>query len=89
MNILGISCFYHDAAAALLRDGLLISAAHEERFTRKRHDPDIPTQAVRYCLAEAGIGMDDVDYVAFYDKPSTGQEIEGGPPRLANNRRSF
>ena len=54
MNILGISCFYHDSAAALLRDGDLVAAAHEERFTRKRHDPDLPKQAVEYCLAEAG-----------------------------------
>lgn len=69
MNILGISCFYHDAAAALLRDGNLIAAAHEERFTRKRHDPDVPKQAVDYCLREAGLGIGDVDYVVFYDKP--------------------
>ncbi len=69
MNILGISCFYHDAAAALLRDGDLVAAAHEERFSRKRHDPDIPKHAVDYCLGEAGIGIGDVDYVVFYDKP--------------------
>jgi len=69
VNILGISCFYHDAAAALLRDGRLAGAAHEERFTRKRHDPDLPVQAVRYCLEVGGIRIDDVDYVVFYDKP--------------------
>ena len=69
MNILGISCFYHDAAAALLRDGQLVAAAHEERFTRKRHDPDLPREAVKYCLGTAGIGIDDVDYLVFYDKP--------------------
>ncbi len=69
MNILGISSFYHDAAAALLRDGQLVAAAHEERFTRKRHDPDLPVHAARYCLEEAGLGVDDLDYVAFYDKP--------------------
>ncbi|MCC6643013.1 MAG: carbamoyltransferase [Deltaproteobacteria bacterium] len=69
MNILGISCFYHDSAAALLRDGQLVAAAHEERFTRKRHDPDVPKQAVDYCLREAAIGIGDVDYVVFYDKP--------------------
>ncbi|MBW2362969.1 MAG: carbamoyltransferase [Deltaproteobacteria bacterium] len=69
MNILGISCFYHDAAAALLRDGNLVAAAHEERFTRKRHDPDMPAQATEYCLREAGIDIDDLDYVVFYDKP--------------------
>ncbi len=69
MNILGISCFYHDAAAALLQGGKLVAAAHEERFTRKRHDPDIPAQAVKYCLREAGLEIGDVDYVVFYDKP--------------------
>jgi carbamoyltransferase len=69
MNILGISCFYHDSAAALLRDGELVAAAHEERFTRKRHDPDLPSHAVRYCLREAGLSIEEVDYLAFYDKP--------------------
>jgi len=69
VNVLGISCFYHDAAAALLRDGELIAAAHEERFTRKRHDPDVPAEAVKYCLEEAGLSIGDIDYVAFYDKP--------------------
>ncbi|HXK21947.1 MAG TPA: carbamoyltransferase [Myxococcota bacterium] len=69
MHILGISAFYHDSAAALLRDGVLVAGAHEERFTRKRHDPAMPVQAVRYCLEVAGIGMNDVDYVVFYDKP--------------------
>jgi carbamoyltransferase len=69
MNLLGISCFYHDAAAALVRDGELVAAAHEERFTRKRHDPDLPRHAVAYCLREAGISIDQVDYLAFYDKP--------------------
>jgi carbamoyltransferase len=69
MNILGISCFYHDSAAALLRDGELVAAAHEERFTRKRHDPDLPLHAVRYCLREAGLSIEDVEYLAFYDKP--------------------
>ncbi len=69
MNILGISSFYHDAAAALLRDGNLVAAAHEERFTRKRHDPDLPVNAVGYCLKQAGLEIGDLDYVAFYDKP--------------------
>jgi carbamoyltransferase len=69
MNILGISCFYHDSAAALLRDGELVAAAHEERFTRKRHDAAIPKEAVRYCLPRRGSSIDDVDYVVFYDKP--------------------
>jgi carbamoyltransferase len=69
MNILGISCFYHDSAAALLRDGELVAAAHEERFSRKRHDASIPVLATRYCLAEAGIEIGDLDYLVFYDKP--------------------
>ena len=69
MNILGISGLYHDSAAALLRDGDLVAAAHEERFTRKRHDPDLPVLAARYCLEQAGIGIGDVEYIAFYDKP--------------------
>jgi carbamoyltransferase len=69
MNILGISCLYHDSAAALLRDGDLVAAAHEERFTRKRHDSAIPRHAVDYCLREAGLSIGDVDYLVFYDKP--------------------
>ena len=69
MNILGISAFYHDSAAALVRDGKIIAAAQEERFTRKKHDSGFPTQAVRYCLAEAGLAPDQLDAVAFYDKP--------------------
>jgi carbamoyltransferase len=69
VNILGISCFYHDAAAALLGDGRLVAAAHEERFTRKRHDPNLPRRAVEYCLEAGGLGIDDLDYVVFYDKP--------------------
>jgi len=69
MNILGISCLYHDSAAALLRDGDLVAAAHEERFTRKRHDSAIPRHAVQYCLREAGLSIGDVDYLVFYDKP--------------------
>ncbi|MCP5056931.1 MAG: carbamoyltransferase [bacterium] len=69
MNVLGISCYYHDSAAALLRDGELVAAAHEERFTRKRHDAGIPKLAIQYCLEEAGIRMADVDTLVFYDKP--------------------
>lgn len=69
MTILGISCFYHDSAAVLLRDGVIVAAAQEERFTRKKHDPSFPEQAVAYCLSEAGIDIADVDVVAFYDKP--------------------
>jgi carbamoyltransferase len=69
VNILGISAYYHDAAAALLRDGQLVAAAHEERFTRKRHDPDLPVNAVKYCLEAGNIEIDDIEYVVFYDKP--------------------
>lgn len=69
MNILGISAYYHDAAAAVLRDGQLLAAAQEERFTRKKHDPAFPANAVRYCLEEAGLSIDQLDAVAFYDKP--------------------
>jgi carbamoyltransferase len=69
MVILGISAFYHDSAAALLRDGEIVAAAQEERFTRKKHDPGFPANAIEYCLGEAGIGWQDVDHVAFYDKP--------------------
>ncbi|MFQ5692755.1 MAG: carbamoyltransferase [Nitrospinota bacterium] len=70
-HILGISCFYHDAAACLLRDGEIVAAASEERFTRKKHDADFPRNAIQYCLEEGGIGVDDLDYVGFYDKPFT------------------
>ena len=69
MNILGISAFYHDSAAALLRDGHIVAAAQEERFTRKKHDSRFPENAVNYCLAEAAIALSDVDCVVFYDKP--------------------
>jgi carbamoyltransferase len=69
MNILGISAFYHDSAAALVQDGKIVAAAQEERFTRKKHDHNFPAHAVRYCLREAGLSAKDVDYVGFYDKP--------------------
>ena len=67
--ILGISAYYHDAAAALLSDGEILAAAQEERFTRKKHDAGFPTHAVRYCLKEANLALSDVDYLVFYDKP--------------------
>jgi carbamoyltransferase len=67
--ILGISAFYHDSAAALVVDGKIIAAAQEERFTRKKHDQDFPKNAVNYCLKEAGLQPEDLDYVGFYDKP--------------------
>ncbi len=67
--ILGISAFYHDSAAALVKDGEILAAAQEERFTRIRHDHDFPRKAIDYCLSEAGITPDDLTYVCFYDKP--------------------
>ena len=71
MRILGISAFYHDAAAALVVDGQLVAAAQEERFSRKKHDERFPNHAVRYCLKEGRVEMRDIDYVVFYDKPFT------------------
>ncbi|HYX29552.1 MAG TPA: carbamoyltransferase [Pyrinomonadaceae bacterium] len=68
-SILGISAFYHDSAACLVIDGEIVAAAQEERFTRIKHDHNFPTNAVRYCLQEAGLSADDLDYVGFYDKP--------------------
>jgi carbamoyltransferase len=69
MHVLGISCFYHDSAACILRDGEIVGAAQEERFTRIKHDSDFPYNSVRYCLAEAAIANSRVDAVVFYDKP--------------------
>lgn len=68
-NILGISCFYHDSAACLVQDGRIVAAAQEERFTRKKHDFEFPKHAVDFCLKEAGIGIQNLDFVAFYEKP--------------------
>lgn len=68
-RILGISAFYHDSAAALLVEGEIVAAAQEERFTRRKHDPGFPTNAIQYCLREAGITAADVNYVAFYEQP--------------------
>jgi carbamoyltransferase len=69
LQILGISAFYHDSAAALIRDGEIIAAAQEERFTRNKHDSDFPLNAVNYCLAEGSITLSQLDYIVFYDKP--------------------
>jgi len=69
IHILGISAFYHDSAAALVKDGQIIAAAQEERFTRKKHDAAFPANAIAYCLDEAGIALTDLDHVVFYDKP--------------------
>src|SRR5688500_2249934 len=69
MNILGLSAYYHDSAACLLKDGEIVAAAQEERFTRKKHDAHFPRNATRYCLHAGGIKAGDVDHVVFYDKP--------------------
>ncbi|MCI0568154.1 MAG: carbamoyltransferase, partial [Acidobacteria bacterium] len=69
MNILGVSAFYHDSAACLVRDGTLVAAAQEERFTRKKHESGFPIQAIRFCLSEAGIEAEDLDFIGFYEKP--------------------
>ena len=67
--ILGISAYYHDSAACLVKDGVIVAAAQEERFSRKKHDANFPSSAVEYCLAEAGITINQVDFIAFYEKP--------------------
>ena len=67
--ILGLSAYYHDSAAAILVDGKIIAAAHEERFTREKHTREFPHNAAKYCLDEAGLKVRDLDCIAFYDKP--------------------
>ena len=69
MNIVGISAFYHDSAACLLKDGQLIAAASEERFSRIKNDPSLPVQAFTYCLLEAGLDLSDIDCIAYYESP--------------------
>src|SRR6202142_3009447 len=69
MRVLGISAYYHDSAAALVSDGDVVAAAHEERFSRKKFDESFPHQAIRYCLEAAGARLRDIDTVVFYDKP--------------------
>ena len=69
MNILGVSAYYHDSAACLVRDGDIVAAAQEERFTRKKHDPGFPHRAIDYCLQAGGIRLRDVSHLVFYDKP--------------------
>ncbi len=67
--ILGLSCYYHDSAACLVKDGILVAAAEEERFTRKKHDSSLPLNAIKYCLKEANITINEIDQIAFYEKP--------------------
>src|SRR5947208_4378703 len=71
MNILGISAFYHDSAACLVRNGEIVAAAQEERFTRKKHDESYPERAVAFCLHKGNVRPGEIDVVAFYDKPLT------------------
>ena len=69
MRVLGISAFYHDSAAALIEDGQILSAAQEERFTRRKNDARFPRLAIEFCLGQSGLSLSEVDYIAFYDKP--------------------
>src|SRR3989338_448269 len=69
MYVLGVSCYYHDASVALLKDGVIVAAAEEERFTRKKHDTSFPLNAILFCLKHEGITIRDVEYVGFYEKP--------------------
>jgi hypothetical protein len=89
--ILGLSAYYHDSAACLLRDGEVVAAAQEERFTRRRHDAAFPAQALAWCLAEAGIAADRIDHVCFYDKPVAkfGRLIETHMATAPRGLRSF
>lgn len=91
MNLVGISAYYHDSAAALIRDGEIIAAAQEERFTRKKHDPGFPRHALDYCLREGGVGLDQVDEVIFYDKPllKFGRLLETYLAHAPRGRASF
>ena len=69
MRILGISCYFHDASAALLEDGVLVAAAEEERFTRKKHDFEFPHNAINFCLQQANVSGKELDHVVFFEKP--------------------
>src|SRR5580693_2885615 len=69
MHVLGVSCYYHDAAAVLLRDGALVAAAEEERFSRIKHDYGFPKNAIHFCLDQVGLEGRDLDYVVFFEKP--------------------
>ncbi len=67
--ILGISAYYHDSAAAIVKDGHIIAAVQEERFTRKKHDPSFPANSIEYCLSQAQVKLEEIDAIIFYDKP--------------------
>jgi carbamoyltransferase len=91
MDILGISAFYHDSAACVVRDGQILAAAQEERFSRKKHDPGFPGHAIRYCLHEAHCALTDLQYIVFYDKPLVKFErlLETYLAFVPRGRRSF
>ena len=91
MNLVGISAYYHDSAAALIRDGEIVAAAQEERFSRKKHDARFPRQALAYCLREAGVGLGQIDEIVFYDKPllKFGRLLETYLAYAPRGRRSF
>jgi carbamoyltransferase len=91
MNLIGISAYYHDSAAALVRDGEIVAAAQEERFTRRKHDSRFPSQALTYCLREGGISLREVDEIVFYDKPllKFGRLLETYLGSVPRGRRSF
>ena len=87
MNIIGISAFYHDSAACLVQDGKIVAAAQEERFTRKKHDSAFPQNAISFCLQDNNLTVQDLDYVAYYDKPFlTFERIFGDLPVLYSCR---
>jgi carbamoyltransferase len=83
MNVVGISAFYHEAACCLLRDGRLVAAAEEERFTRIKHDPRLPVHAFRFCLETGGIGIEELDAVGYYESPvkKLSRQLWAGPPQ--------
>src|SRR5438105_14779183 len=91
LNVLGLSCFYHDAGACLLQDGVVVAAAEEERFSRLKHDARLPMQAASYCLESAGLEPDDLDYVIFYEKPLLKFEriVSGYAATYPRSRRAF
>src|SRR6516162_5045624 len=90
-DILGISAFYHDSAACVVRDGTILAAAQEDRFTRKKHDPGFPSHAIRYCLHEAHCALTDLHSIVFYDKPLVKFErlLETYLAFAPHGRRSF
>ena len=69
MYILGVGCYYHDSSAALLKDGIIVAAVQEERFTRKKHDTSFPINSINYCLKSQKITINNIDYIGFYEKP--------------------